>query len=143
VLSQLPGSAVRPSGANETELTASSCPCELDSELEASQHTGQVELHPNLADLYRRKVIEPRNILNDETTRTQAVDIIRALIDHVEIIPSKKRGQCEVVVVGPLAQFLAFAQQKTTAGSSGDDGTFLMVAGACNHRELTLPPVPI
>jgi site-specific DNA recombinase len=102
---------------------------ELGSELEASQHTGQVELHPNLADLYRRKVTELKNILNDETTRAQAVDIIRSLIDHIEIIPGQKRGQCEIVVVGALAQFLAFAQQKTTVGSSGDDGTFLMVAG--------------
>jgi site-specific DNA recombinase len=102
---------------------------QLASELEASQHTGQVELHPNLADLYRRKVTELKNILNDETTRPQAVDIIRSLIDHIEIIPGQKRGQCEIVVVGALAQFLAFAQQKATAASSGDDGTFLMVAG--------------
>ena len=49
--------------------------------------------------------------------------------NHIEIIPGKKRGQCEIVVVGALAQYLAFAQQKTTADSCGDDGTFLMVAG--------------
>ena len=37
-------------------------------------------------------------------------------------------------MVGALAQILAFTQQKTTAASSsGNDGTFLMVAGACNH----------
>jgi hypothetical protein len=63
--------------------------------------------------------------------------------NHIEIIPGKKRGQCEIVVVGALAQYLAFAQQKTTADSCGDDGTFLMVAGACNPRELTLPPIPV
>jgi hypothetical protein len=32
--------------------------------------------------------------------------------------PGQERGHCDVVVVGALAQFLAFAQQKTTAGSS-------------------------
>jgi len=40
--------------------------------------------------------------------------------------------------VGALAQFLAFAQQKTTASSYGDDSTFLMVAGARNQRYLHL-----
>jgi hypothetical protein len=39
--------------------------------------------------------------------------------NHIEIIPGKKRGQCEIVVVGALAQYLAFAQQKTTADSCG------------------------
>ena len=102
-----------------------------------------VELHPNLPDLYRRKIVQLKQILDDETTRPQAVDIIRSLIGHIEVHPGQERGHCDVVVVGALAQFLAFAQQKTTAGSSRADGTSLMVAGACNHRELTLPPVPI
>ena len=80
----------------------------------------------------------------DEATRPQAVDVIRSLINRIEVHPGQKRGHCEIVVVGGLAQILAFARQKTTAASSsGDDGTFLMVAGACNHRELTLPPIPV
>jgi hypothetical protein len=37
------------------------------------------------------------------------------------------------IIVGALAQILAFAQQKATAASSGDGGTFLMVAGARSH----------
>jgi len=103
---------------------------ELVSELEASQHIGGIDLHPNLPELYRRKVTELKTILHDETTRAQASDIIRSLIDHIEVTPGQKRGQCEVVVVGALAQVLSFAQQKTTALSVGDGGTFLMVAGA-------------
>jgi len=116
---------------------------ELDSELEASQHTGQVELHPNLADLYRRKVTELKNIPNDETTRAQAVDIIRSLIDHIEIIPGQKRGQLKSSLWVRWLSLWPLPNKKTTAGSYGDDGTFLMVAGACNRRELALPPVTI
>jgi site-specific DNA recombinase len=67
--------------------------------------------------------------LADEATRPQAVEIIRSLLDRIEVRPSQERGQCEVIIVGVLAQILAFAQQKTTAASSGDGGTFLMVAG--------------
>ncbi len=94
-----------------------------------SQAIRTVELHPNLPDLYRRKITQLKQILNDEATRPQAIDIIRSLIGHIEVHPGQERGQCDVVVVGALAHFLAFAQQKTTAGSRGADGTFLMVAG--------------
>ena len=106
---------------------------EIAFELDASQATSGIELHPNLPELYRRKVAELNHILHDEATRPQAVDIVRSLIDKIEITPGKMRGQCEIVVVGALAQILAFAQQKTTAASSGDGGKFLMVAGARNH----------
>jgi len=45
-------------------------------------------------------------------------------------------------MVGALAQILAFTQQKTTAASSsGNDGTFLMVAGARKQRESLILPV--
>jgi site-specific DNA recombinase len=71
--------------------------------------------------------------LADEATRPQAVEIIRSLLDRIEVRPGQERGHCEVSIVGALAQILAFAQQKTTAASSGDGGTFLMVAGTRSH----------
>ena len=48
-----------------------------------------------------------------------------------------------VMLVGALAQILAFTQQSKTAAASEDDGRVLMVAGACNPRELTLPSVAV
>ena len=74
----------------------------------------------------------------DEPTRPQAVEIIRSLLDRIEVRPGKERGHCEVIIVGALAQILAFAQQKTTAASSGDGGTFSMVAGTRNRLDLQL-----
>jgi hypothetical protein len=103
-----------------------------------SQPAMSVELQANLPDRYRRKIMEVKKILDDEATRPQAFDIIRSLIGHIEVSPGQERGHCDVVVVGALAQFLAFAQQKTTAGSSRADGTSLMVAGARNQRYLHL-----
>jgi site-specific DNA recombinase len=67
--------------------------------------------------------------LEDEATRPHAVEIIRSLIERIEIHPGQKRGHCEVIIVGALAHIPALAQQKTIAISSGDGGTFLMVAG--------------
>jgi hypothetical protein len=116
---------------------------EIDVHLNAQQDDVAIAIHPNLPDLYRRKVAELRRILDDEATRPQAVEVIRSLIERIEIHPGQKRGVCEVILVGALAQILAFARQKTTAASPGDGGTFLLVAGACNHRELTLPPISI
>ena len=110
---------------------------ELVNELQA-QPIRVVELHPNLPDLYRRKIIQLKQILDDEATRPRAFDIIRSLIGHIEVHPTQKRGHCDVIVVGALAQFLAFAQQKTTAGSSRAGGTSLMVAGTRNQRCLHL-----
>ena len=45
-------------------------------------------------------------VLDDETTRPQAVAIIRSLIDRIEVSSWVTRGHCEVVVVGALAQVL-------------------------------------
>ena len=89
-----------------------------------------VEVHPNLPDLYRKKIENLQALLADETARPQAVEIIRSLIDRIDVHPSAERGRCEVTIVGALAHILAFTQQQTTAVPGGDDGTFLMVAGA-------------
>ena len=102
---------------------------EIEVDLKAQQGDLEIAIHPNLPDLYRRKVARLQQALADEAIRPGVVDTIRSLIDRIEVHPGQMRGRCEVIVVGALAQVLAFAQQKTTAASSGDGGTFLMVAG--------------
>jgi site-specific DNA recombinase len=42
-----------------------------------------VRLHPNLAALYRRKVATLHDLLESDATRTEAVEIIRSLVDQV------------------------------------------------------------
>ena len=102
---------------------------EIQVDLKTHQGDVEIAIHPNLPDLYRRKVARLQQALADEATRPGVVDTIRSLIDRIEVRPGQMRGRCEVIIVGALAQVLAFAQQKTTAASSGDGGTFLMVAG--------------
>ena len=49
----------------------------------------------------------------------------------------EERGKPNVILVGDLAQILAFTRQtKTAASSSGDGGKVLMVVGAHNHLNL-------
>ena len=90
----------------------------------------EVAIHPNLPDLYRKKVGNLYQALQREATRSQAVEAIRSLVDRIEVSAGLERGRCEVTIAGALAQILAFANEKTTAtASAGDGGTFLMVAG--------------
>ena len=96
-----------------------------------------------MADLYRKKVSELQTLLTDEATRPQAMDLIRSMIDHIEIHVGTERGRPDVILVGALAQILAFTQQNKTAASNGSDGRVLMVAGARNRRYLHLDYAPI
>ncbi len=86
--------------------------------------------HPNMAELYRRKVTDLQSMLTDETARPQAMEIIRSMIERIEVRAGQDRGKPDVILVGALAEILVFTQQTKTAASSGDGGRVLMVAGA-------------
>ncbi len=77
-----------------------------------------MDIHPNIAELYRKKVGKLQTLLNDEATRSQAIDLIRSMIDHIEINQGIERGKPDVILVGALAQILTFTQQNKTAGST-------------------------
>ena len=112
------------------------CKRDLERALASTGEERKIVSHPNMAKLYRRKVAELRNLLNDETARPQAMEIIRPMIERIEVHAGKDRGKPDVKLVGALAQILAFTQQSKTAVSSGDGGRTLMVAGARNQRYL-------
>ena len=102
---------------------------DLDRQLAAAKEDSNIDLHPNIVELYAKKVTELQTLLSDENTRPQAMDIIRSMIDHIEIGDSGTRGNPDVILVGALAQILAYTQTNKTAASSGSDGRVLMVAG--------------
>ena len=112
---------------------------ELQREMAAGQTDRQVLYHTGVADLYRKKVGELRTLLTSAGSRTQAMELIRSLIERIEVFPGKKRGNPDVILIGGLAQILAFGQTRTsTATSLEDDGRVLAVAGARNRRYLHL-----
>ena len=85
-------------------------------------------MHPNIGELYAKKVGELRILLTDDKTRPQAIDIIRSMIERVEVSEGVERSKPSVVLVGDLAAILAYTQNNTAA-SIGDGGRVLMVAG--------------
>ncbi len=103
---------------------------DLERSIKITHEEAAVEVHPNMAELYRKKVTKLQSLLTDETTRPQAMDIIRSMIDRIEVHAGQERSKPDVILIGALAKILAFTQKKTTAAScSGDGGRVLMVAG--------------
>ena len=86
-----------------------------------------VRVHPNLADLYRRKVATLHDLLGSEATRMEAVEIIRSLIDHVTF-RSSSDDTLEISLVGDLARMVHLAQQPS------EDNENSPIAGAV-HEE--------
>ncbi|MEP1197933.1 recombinase family protein [Tateyamaria sp.] len=104
----------------------------LDADLKQVADTNHVDIHPNVGELYRRKVGELQALLANDATRAGAMEGIRELIERIEVHAGAKRGQPEIVLVGALASLLDFACAQTSIaanGSSGDGGRVLLVAG--------------
>ena len=85
-----------------------------------------IELHPNLAEVYRRKVAALEVALNeDEETRREAVPLLRSVIHRIVLQPGQKRGEMTVKVYGEPGAVLALASGDPTAV---DLGMITMVA---------------
>ncbi len=63
-------------------------------------------LHPNLPELYRRRVEVLEAALRDPATAAAAAEALRGLIEAIEVFPGAKRGEISVVLRGDLAAFL-------------------------------------
>ena len=98
-------------------------------------------MHPNIGELFTKKVRELPALLTDDTTRPQTMDIIRSLIDRVVVAEGVERGKPDVVLVGDLAAILAYTQNNTATLISENGGRVLMVAGARKPRESLAVPV--
>ena len=72
----------------------------------------KVETHPNIGQLYQRRVEQLSTLLNDESSQQEDMTIIRSLIDRIEITPGEKRGDPQVQLVGGLAAILELAVSK-------------------------------
>jgi hypothetical protein len=120
---------------------------ELEQEM-TSACAPPIRLHPSLAQVYRRKVEQLQQALNDPEIRDEAIEVLRNLLESVVIAPAD--GGLEIEIVGEIAHMIEMGMEdgkrkgpvlpvlnESTARS------VKVVAGACNHRELTLPPIPI
>ncbi|WP_420026542.1 recombinase family protein [Fuscovulum ytuae] len=105
---------------------------DLERQLSQTHPAPNLEILPNLGDLYRRKVHEMSQLLLDEACRPQAMEIVRSLVERIEVAPGAKRGQANVTLYGALASILDFALGATNAKATADGGfgRVFLVAGA-------------
>ena len=105
----------------------------LESEI-ASAPAAAPRLHPNT--IYRKKVGSLQQALSDPETRSEAIEILRGLIERVAV--SAAEGGFTIELVGEIANMVEL--------SSGPEGrkvgpyrsSVKVVAGARNHLNLLL-----
>jgi hypothetical protein len=105
---------------------------ELEAQLALAQAPDVVELHPQAAERYRRKVEEIQAALAaGDAAGTEAVAVVRDLIQQVRVIPEPRGEPVGLEIAGDLAAILNMNGDRTTVMSA-------MVAGARNHLNLQL-----
>jgi site-specific DNA recombinase len=82
----------------------------LRSRLVASEDTG-IRLLPNMADYYRTQIADLRAALTEDGHHRQAAEIVRKLVDRIELNPVVRNGRktLSVSLYGRLAGILAMA----------------------------------
>ena len=93
-------------------------------------------IHPNLAELYRRKVAELHRALEDPSLRNEALTILRSLIDHVVISPTE--SGFEVDFVGEIANMIKIPGGQDTQNLGHYAISVKRAAGARLQRESPL-----
>src|SRR5262249_20002712 len=96
-------------------------------------------LHPNLAQLYRMKVEKLQQAIADPATHTEALEILRGLIERVAVRPVG--NGFEIELVGEIARMVELGAGSTkTRAAHGEAALFessvKVVAGERNQRYL-------
>jgi hypothetical protein len=90
-------------------------------------------LHPNLAEIYRQKVMNLAEALNAEQTRLEAAQCLRELIEEIRLVPEE--GKLRIELYGELAALINLANKHPRSKGTGVQIT--LVAGARFAQERT------
>jgi hypothetical protein len=101
-----------------------------------------VLLHPNMAAEYHKQVASLAQVLNREENRGEAADILRSLVDRIELKPNNP-GKLEIDLYGDLAGILTLAAKKDRPLDQSDPSLqqVKVVAGERFGHSHRLPPM--
>jgi site-specific DNA recombinase len=105
----------------------------LQSEIDGAP-APSTRLHPNLAELYRKKVASLQEALIDPATKVEALEILRSLIDRVEV--SADENGFTIELVGEIANMVRLSAGGESLGNEPYRSSVKVVAGARNHLNL-------
>ena len=83
---------------------------ELENDIASASSATIVRIHPDLATIYRRKVEQLETLFENETSKDEAFQIVRSLIDRVELSPTADGLEAELH--GDLAGILTLCQDQ-------------------------------
>jgi hypothetical protein len=63
-------------------------------------------VHPNLAELYRRRVMDLEKLLADPELGSEAMELIRSMITEIKVAPRKGAEGVDLELAGDLAHIL-------------------------------------
>jgi site-specific DNA recombinase len=97
------------------------------------------DIHPNVSEIYRRKVERLAIALRQPQERDEAAEAIRALVERITLSPGSKRGEIAATLHGDLGTILEWsAQKQNTSRQAGAGVSVSVVAGARNRRRHTI-----
>ncbi len=99
-----------------------------------------LRLHPRLAEVYADKVARLEEALNDPAIKTEAAEIMRGLIDRIELSPREDDPGLQACLHGDLAQILTFcdgAKGKRKLPDPGGSGSQLSVVAGVGFEPTT------
>jgi site-specific DNA recombinase len=102
----------------------------------ASAPASAPRLHPNLAEIYRRKVENLAAALQDPSTHTEALELLRGLVDRV-VVHQTDSG-IEVELVGEIVKMIKLSGGPESLDHEPFSSSVKVVAGACNHRQFEI-----
>jgi hypothetical protein len=102
----------------------------------AGAPTAAPRLHPNLAEVYRRKVADLQEALADPATQTEALEILRGLIERVTVRPADDGFAVELT--GEIANMVTLSAEAESVSKEPYRSSVKVVAGVRNHLYRTL-----
>ena len=87
----------------------------LTRELSLQTEDDKIVLHPNIGELYARKIGDLKSLIQNDVTKHQATEIIRSLIEKIVVSPTGQRGKSDVILHGALASILVLSDKRAQA----------------------------
>ena len=110
------------------------------------------DIHPNISEIYRRKVERFAEALAHPQERQEAADALRALIERIVLTPGAKRGEVNAMLHGEFGTILEWLEQRKSAQNDTTPGanapgvagmSVSVVAGGRSNRDRHNSPMSV